>query len=119
MFEYSFVSCFAYVGLSDALQAPGVEVSEEGLERLYHGHGHTCAEIFALRHGQLERLPDVVLFPKCHEVSICSVFSCYSLCLTVSTSILHRLATFCWPPLFQPHIVLNGEAQGPGRVSCV
>ncbi|CDJ42001.1 FAD linked oxidase family protein, related [Eimeria tenella] len=54
--------------LDDLLsKAPGVEVSEEGLERLYHGHGHTCAEIFALRHGQLERLPDVVLFPKCHE----------------------------------------------------
>lgn len=86
MFKHSFVSCSAYVGLSYALQAPGVEVSEEGLERLYHGHGHTCAEIFALRHGQLERLPDVVLFPKCHEVSD---FSCYSLCLTVRTSILH------------------------------
>ncbi|CDJ54037.1 Ac2-202, related [Eimeria brunetti] len=48
-------------------RAPGVEVSEDGLERLYHGHGHTCAEIFALRYGQIERLPDVVLFPKCHE----------------------------------------------------
>lgn len=56
-------------------RAPGVEVSEDGLERLYHGHGHTCAEIFALRHGQLERLPDVVLFPKCHE-DVEAIVSC-------------------------------------------
>ncbi|OEH78157.1 AC2-related protein [Cyclospora cayetanensis] len=47
--------------------APKVEISEDGLERLFHGHGHTCGEIFALRHGQLNRLPDVVLYPKCHE----------------------------------------------------
>ncbi|KAL8439758.1 hypothetical protein Efla_002660 [Eimeria flavescens] len=54
--------------LADLLQeAPKVEVSEEGFERLYHGHGHTCEEIFALRHGQIQRLPDVVLYPKCHE----------------------------------------------------
>ncbi|KAL8270540.1 hypothetical protein Esti_005511 [Eimeria stiedai] len=54
--------------LADLLeQAPDVEASEEGLERLYYGHGHTCGEIFALRHGQIERLPDVVLYPKCHK----------------------------------------------------
>ncbi|KAL8446680.1 hypothetical protein Emag_004628 [Eimeria magna] len=54
--------------LADLLeQAPDVEVSEEGFERLYYGHGHTCEEIFALRHGHIERLPDVVLYPKCHK----------------------------------------------------
>lgn len=35
--------------------------------RLFHGHGHTCHEIFELRHGKLERIPDIVLWPRCHD----------------------------------------------------
>lgn len=48
-------------------RAPDVEVATSPEERLYHGHGHTCYEIFQLRYGRLSRLPDAVLYPKCHE----------------------------------------------------
>ncbi|KAF8820684.1 putative Alkyldihydroxyacetonephosphate synthase [Cardiosporidium cionae] len=36
-------------------------------ERLFHGHGHTCQEIFSLRYGKLHSLPDAILYPGGHE----------------------------------------------------
>ncbi|KAL8440657.1 hypothetical protein Emag_007845 [Eimeria magna] len=47
--------------------APDVEVTSCPRERLFHGHGHTCHEMFELRYGSLSRLPDVVLYPKQHS----------------------------------------------------
>lgn len=47
--------------------APDVEVTSCPKERLFHGHGHTCHEIFELRYGSLARLPDVVVYPKQHS----------------------------------------------------
>lgn len=47
--------------------APDVEIATSPAERLFHGHGHTCHEIFALRFSSLPRLPDVVLYPKQHK----------------------------------------------------
>lgn len=48
-------------------EAPEVEIASCPKERLFHGHGHTCQEIFHLRFGSLSRLPDVVLYPKGHN----------------------------------------------------
>jgi alkyldihydroxyacetonephosphate synthase len=31
--------------------------------RLRHGHGHTQEEIYAIKHGQLPRIPDLVVYP--------------------------------------------------------
>lgn len=31
--------------------------------RLRHGHGHTQSEMFAIKHGQLGRIPDLVVYP--------------------------------------------------------
>jgi len=42
-------------------------ISFEGPERYLHGHGHTAQELFALRYGKLDRVPDVVIWPGCHE----------------------------------------------------
>ncbi|CDJ69772.1 D-lactate dehydrogenase, related [Eimeria necatrix] len=47
--------------------APEIEVANSEKERLFHGHGHTCNEIFELRYGTVARLPDVVLYPKEHK----------------------------------------------------
>eukprot|EP00761_Pharyngomonas_kirbyi_P004548 gb/GECH01004553.1/.p1 GENE.gb/GECH01004553.1/~~gb/GECH01004553.1/.p1 ORF type:complete len:639 (+),score=161.78 gb/GECH01004553.1/:1-1917(+) len=35
--------------------------------RLDHAHGHSCQEIYRLRLDQFERVPDLVVFPGCHE----------------------------------------------------
>lgn len=42
-------------------------MSFEAEDRLFRSHGHTCQEIFALRHGRPERLPDAVIWPECHD----------------------------------------------------
>eukprot|EP01006_Ploeotia_vitrea_P036000 TRINITY_DN65957_c11_g2_i1.p2 TRINITY_DN65957_c11_g2~~TRINITY_DN65957_c11_g2_i1.p2 ORF type:complete len:546 (+),score=296.86 TRINITY_DN65957_c11_g2_i1:186-1823(+) len=36
-------------------------------ERAFHGHGHTCQEIWELRYGKFPRVPDMVLYPGSHE----------------------------------------------------
>jgi alkyldihydroxyacetonephosphate synthase len=35
--------------------------------RLRHGHGHTLEEMYAIRHGRLERVPDLVVYPSTEE----------------------------------------------------
>ena len=41
--------------------------SDDPLIRLRHGHGHTGAEIWAVRYGKLGRVPDLVVYPKSHD----------------------------------------------------
>ena len=42
---------------------PADAISSDPLVRLRHGHGHTLEEIYAIRYGRLERVPDLVVFP--------------------------------------------------------
>ena len=55
--------------LLDALAAalPSDAISQDPRERLRHGHGHTQEEIYAIRHGGLPRVPDVVVWPASEE----------------------------------------------------
>ncbi|KAK9309265.1 hypothetical protein QLX08_001015 [Tetragonisca angustula] len=50
-----------------AIQELNIEYSLEGIDRLIRAHGHTLREIYLLKHGSFDRIPDVVLWPKCHE----------------------------------------------------
>jgi alkyldihydroxyacetonephosphate synthase len=38
-------------------------VTADPLVRLRHGHGHTLEEMYAIKYGCLERVPDLVVFP--------------------------------------------------------
>ncbi len=38
-------------------------ISDDPENRLRHGHGHTLQEIYAIKHGQLTRIPDLVVYP--------------------------------------------------------
>lgn len=40
------------------------QVDTDGEIRLRHGHGHTQEEMFAIKYGQLGRIPDLVVFPE-------------------------------------------------------
>ncbi|XP_076623716.1 alkyldihydroxyacetonephosphate synthase [Colletes latitarsis] len=51
----------------EAIQELKIEYSTKGIDRLVRAHGHTLREIFTLKHGTFKRLPDVVLWPRCHE----------------------------------------------------
>lgn len=51
----------------DRIKETGVQFTLDPHVRLFHGHGHTCHEIFELRHGMLHRIPDIVIWPSCHK----------------------------------------------------
>ena len=42
-------------------------ISFDGYTRVYHSHGHTLEEIFSIRNGTVNRIPDVVIWPGEHE----------------------------------------------------
>ncbi|HJQ92713.1 MAG TPA: FAD-binding oxidoreductase [Candidatus Thermoplasmatota archaeon] len=46
---------------------PDDAVSDDDALRLRHGHGHSLEEVYAVRHGSLERVPDLVVFPSTQE----------------------------------------------------
>jgi alkyldihydroxyacetonephosphate synthase len=39
------------------------QLSIEPTVRLRHGHGHTQAEMYAIKYGRMERVPDLVVYP--------------------------------------------------------
>ena len=43
------------------------QLSEDAELRLRHGHGHTQEEMYAIKYGRLERVPDLVVFPTGEE----------------------------------------------------
>src|SRR5688500_5465877 len=42
-------------------------ISDDAMVRLRHGHGHTLEEMYSIRHGRLERVPDLVVYPGSEE----------------------------------------------------
>jgi len=42
------------------------QLSDDPLVRLRRSHGHSGSEIWAIRYGKVERVPDLVVFPKSH-----------------------------------------------------
>lgn len=44
-----------------------IDVSDIGDERLFRAHGQSLHDIWTLRCGQFERIPDLVIWPKCHD----------------------------------------------------
>lgn len=47
-------------------------VSVDGLDRLYRAHGHTLHDVYMLREAPMDfpRIPDVVVWPTCHETCL-------------------------------------------------
>jgi alkyldihydroxyacetonephosphate synthase len=46
---------------------PEHAVSTDPEIRLRHGHGHTLEEMYAIKYGRLERVPDLVVFPETED----------------------------------------------------
>ncbi|EFN84574.1 Alkyldihydroxyacetonephosphate synthase, peroxisomal [Harpegnathos saltator] len=49
--------------LLKAIEQLKIEYSTDGADRLIRAHGHTMREIFLLKHGSFERIPDIVIWP--------------------------------------------------------
>jgi alkyldihydroxyacetonephosphate synthase len=45
----------------------GIAYSTKGIDRLVRAHGQTLHDIYTLRYSNFERIPDVVLWPACHD----------------------------------------------------
>ncbi|RWS24281.1 alkyldihydroxyacetonephosphate synthase-like protein [Leptotrombidium deliense] len=58
------IVCDAFV---NDIKASEMKYSFDGKDRLFRAHGHSLQEIFALREGRFERIPDIVVWPTCHE----------------------------------------------------
>jgi alkyldihydroxyacetonephosphate synthase len=50
-------------GFMKAIEGNYVRMSQDGLERLGHSHGHTVQELWELRYGKLARIVDLVVYP--------------------------------------------------------
>lgn len=46
---------------------PADAITQDAKARLRHGHGHTVEEMYAVRHGRLARVPDLVVYPSTEE----------------------------------------------------
>lgn len=53
--------------LLDRLIGLGISYSVDVVDRLFRAHGHTLHDMFTLKHGKFSRIPDVVLWPTCHQ----------------------------------------------------
>ncbi|XP_065080100.1 alkyldihydroxyacetonephosphate synthase [Ochlerotatus camptorhynchus] len=49
------------------MQRLGIEYNQDGEDRLIRSHGQALHDIHALRTGQIKRIPDVIVFPLCHD----------------------------------------------------
>lgn len=54
----------------DELHRLDISFSVDGLDRLIRSHGHTLRDIFVLREGTFERIPDVVAWPESHDAVV-------------------------------------------------
>lgn len=51
----------------EGLKRLKIDYSIDGEDRLYRSHGQTLHDIHTLREGKYKRIPDVVLWPTCHD----------------------------------------------------
>ncbi|PIK46848.1 Alkyldihydroxyacetonephosphate synthase, peroxisomal [Apostichopus japonicus] len=54
-------------GFFNEIRQSGMSFSLDGQDRLFRAHGHTLQEIFILRMGRFDRIPDIVIWPECHD----------------------------------------------------
>lgn len=49
------------------LRKTSIPFTDDCQDRLFRAHGHTLHEIFVLREGMFNRIPDLVVWPQCHD----------------------------------------------------
>ncbi|XP_048201142.1 alkyldihydroxyacetonephosphate synthase, peroxisomal [Perognathus longimembris pacificus] len=65
------------------LKELNISYSQEADDRVFRAHGHCLHEMFLLREGMFERIPDIVVWPMCHDdvVKIVNLACKYNLCI--------------------------------------
>uniref|UniRef100_A0A674MXT0 Alkylglycerone-phosphate synthase n=1 Tax=Takifugu rubripes TaxID=31033 RepID=A0A674MXT0_TAKRU len=74
---------FLFQAILNKLKSTGIPISFEAEDRVFRGHGHCLHEIFALREGKVGRVPDMVVWPSCHNdvVKIVELACKHNVCL--------------------------------------
>ncbi|KAM9486490.1 alkyldihydroxyacetonephosphate synthase, peroxisomal [Clarias gariepinus] len=67
----------------EEVKAAGVALSSDPEDRVFRSHGHCLHEIYALREGRIGRIPDLVVWPSCHDdvVKIVELACKHNVCL--------------------------------------
>ncbi|OCT63629.1 hypothetical protein XELAEV_18044727mg [Xenopus laevis] len=70
-------------GFLQDIKAIGISYSQDTEDRIFRAHGHCLHEIFTLREGMFKRIPDIVVWPSCHEdvVKIVDLACKHNVCL--------------------------------------
>ncbi|KAJ3592062.1 hypothetical protein NHX12_007192 [Muraenolepis orangiensis] len=65
------------------LKSTGLPFTTDPEDRVFRSHGHCLHEIFALREGKVGRVPDLVVWPNCHDdvVKIVDMACKHNVCL--------------------------------------
>ncbi|KAL2723627.1 alkyldihydroxyacetonephosphate synthase [Vespula maculifrons] len=94
--------------LLDSINRLNIDHSLKGIDRLVRAHGHTLREIFILRHGMFKRIPDIILWPKCHEdvvkiVKICAEYQAVCIPFGGGTSV----SGAAWCPMKERRTIIS------------
>ncbi|CAI9546413.1 unnamed protein product, partial [Staurois parvus] len=54
-------------GFIQDVKAIGIPFSHDVEDRVFRAHGHCLHEMFTLREGMFKRIPDIIVWPQCHE----------------------------------------------------
>ncbi|TNN60365.1 Alkyldihydroxyacetonephosphate synthase, peroxisomal [Liparis tanakae] len=67
----------------EELKSTGIPFSHDAEDRVFRAHGHCLHEIFALREGKVGRIPDLAVWPNCHNdvVRIVELACKHNVCL--------------------------------------
>ncbi|TKS67184.1 Alkyldihydroxyacetonephosphate synthase, peroxisomal [Collichthys lucidus] len=67
----------------EELKSTSIPFSLDAEDRVFRAHGHCLHEIFALREGKFGRVPDMVVWPNCHNdvVNIVELACKHNVCL--------------------------------------
>uniref|UniRef100_A0ACB8G0F0 Uncharacterized protein n=1 Tax=Sphaerodactylus townsendi TaxID=933632 RepID=A0ACB8G0F0_9SAUR len=49
------------------LKVTNIPYSQDAEDRIFRAHGHCLHELFLLREGMFKRVPDIVVWPECHD----------------------------------------------------
>uniref|UniRef100_A0A8C9V3U7 Alkylglycerone-phosphate synthase n=1 Tax=Scleropages formosus TaxID=113540 RepID=A0A8C9V3U7_SCLFO len=99
------------------LQAAALPFSVETEDRAFRSHGHCLHEIFALRRGKVGRVPDLVVWPGCHDdvVKIIKLACQHNVCLIPyggGTSVSNALEC----PVEEPRAIVSVDTSQMNRI---
>ncbi|XP_060553885.1 alkyldihydroxyacetonephosphate synthase, peroxisomal-like [Ruditapes philippinarum] len=65
------------------MRRTNISISDDCQDRLFRAHGHTLSEMFVLREGNFKRIPDIVIWPSCHNdvVKVVDLANRHNVCI--------------------------------------